>query len=187
MDLEVPRVVADDNESSRLESGATVRLATAADAVAVAEIYNQGIEERGATFETEPRTAAELARRIAESPERHPVLVAEAGATVLGWASVGPYRDRRCYDGVGEFSVYIHRGARGRGVGRLLLTQLIDEARRRGYWKLLSRVFPFNTASLALCRALGFREVGTYEKHGRLEGRWLDVVIVERLIPENQP
>jgi phosphinothricin acetyltransferase len=88
---------------------------------------------------------------------------------------------------VAEFSVYIHREARGRGAGRALLAQLVAEAKRRGYWKLLSRVFPFNTASLALCRAAGFREVGTYEKHGCLEGRWLDVVIVERLIPENQP
>jgi L-amino acid N-acyltransferase YncA len=166
---------------------ATVRLATAADAAAVTEIYNQGIEERSATFETEPRTVADLARRIAEDPRRFPVLIAEDGASVLGWASLGPYRDRQCYAGVGEFSVYIHRNARGRGVGRVLLARLIEAARERGYWKLLSRIFPSNTASLALCRALGFREVGTYEKHGRLEGRWLDVVIVERLIPENQP
>jgi phosphinothricin acetyltransferase len=170
----------------RARSAATVRLATAADAAAVAEIYNQGIEERTATLETEPRTAAELAQRIDEDPRRFPVLVVEDGGSVVGWASVGPYRERRCYVGVGEFSVYVHRDARGLGLGRLLLGRLLVEARDRGYWKLLSRIFPFNTASLALCRALGFREVGTYEKHGYLEGRWLDVVIVERLIPENQ-
>ena len=164
-----------------------VRLARAADAGSVAEIYNQGIAERGATFETDPRTPADLARRIEEDPDRFPVLVAEEAGSILGWASMAPYRDRRCYAGVGEFSVYIHRDARGRGVGRLLLAELLVEGRRRGYWKLLSRVFPSNAASLALCRALGFREVGTYEKHARLDGRWLDVVIVERLIPENQP
>jgi L-amino acid N-acyltransferase YncA len=164
-----------------------VRLGRAADSEPVAEIYNQGIAERIATFETEPRTPADLARRIQEDPERFPVLVAEEAGTILGWASVGPYRERRCYAGVGEFSVYIHRDARGRGAGRELLAQLIVEARNRGYWKLLSRVFPSNTASLALCRSLGFREVGTYEKHACLDGSWLDVVIVERLIPENQP
>ena len=164
----------------------TVRPARPADAEAAAGIYNQGIAERGATFETEPRTTAHLVNRIGEDPRRLPVLVAEEAGTIVGWASIARYRDRACYAGVGEFSVYVHRDARGRGVGHLLLARLIEEARDRGYWKLVSRVFPSNTASLALCRALGFREVGTYERHGRLDGQWLDVVIVERWIPENQ-
>jgi L-amino acid N-acyltransferase YncA len=164
-----------------------IRLARPEDAAAVALIYNQGIAERTATFETEPRDAAEMARRIAERPERFPVLVAEDAGAVLGWASIGLYRDRRCYDGVGEFSVYVQRDARHRRVGRALVTALLIEARDRGYWKLLSRIFPANTGSLALCRSLGFREVGRYERHGQLDGQWLDVVIVERLIPENQP
>jgi L-amino acid N-acyltransferase YncA len=165
----------------------TVRLARGTDAEAVAEVYNQGIAERGATFETALRTAEDLRARIEGDPARFPVIVAEEAGAVVGWASIGSYRDRPCYAGIGEFSVYIHRDARGRGVGHALLARLIDEARARGYWKLLSRVFPANAASLALCRSLGFREVGTYEKHGRLDGRWLDVVIVERLIAENQP
>ena len=164
-----------------------IRLAHAGDAAAVADIYNQGIAGRTATFETEARSAGEMEKRIDEDPRRFPVLVAEADGNILGWASIGAYRPRACYAGVGEFSVYIDGAARGLGVGRALLTELIREAAARGYWKLLSRIFPSNTASLALCRSLGFREVGTYEKHGRLEGRWLDVVIVERLIPENQP
>ncbi len=169
------------------ERAPTLRLATHADAAAVAEIYNQGIAERAATFETEPRTAEILAARIAEDPGRYPVIVAVGAGRVVGWASIGAYRPRACYAGVGEFSVYLHRDARGRGIGRRLLERLVDEARRRGYWKLLSRVFTFNTPSRALCRACGFREVGVYERHGQLDGRWLDVVIVERLIPENQP
>jgi phosphinothricin acetyltransferase len=163
-----------------------IRLAGVRDAAAVAEIYNQGIAERAATFETEARSADEMARRIAEDRQRFPVLVAEDGEAILGWAAIGPYRPRACYAGVGEFSVYVSRRARGRGVGRALVVELIREATTRGYWKLLSRIFPFNTASRALCRSLGFREVGTYEKHGRLDGRWLDVVIVERVIAENQ-
>jgi phosphinothricin acetyltransferase len=163
-----------------------IRLARPADAESVARIYNQGIAGRTATFETDLRPAGELARRIEEDPARFPVLVAEEAGAILGWASIGPYRPRQCYAGVGEFSVYVDAAARGRGVGRALVGQLIAEARRRGYWKLLSRIFPSNAKSLALCRALGFREVGVYEKHGRLDGQWLDVVIVERLIPENQ-
>lgn len=162
------------------------RLADVGDAGAVAAIYNQGIADRGATFETEPRTPEQLAARIADDPARFPVLVAEADGRVVAWASVGSYRDRACYAGVGEFSVYVERGARGRGVGRVLLGALVEAARGRGYWKLVSRVFPENAGSLALCAALGFRQVGTYERHGRLDGRWRDVVVVERLIPENQ-
>jgi phosphinothricin acetyltransferase len=168
-------------------SSVHIRLARDADAEAVAAIYNQGIAERAATFETDARSTGDLARRIAEDPDRFPVLVAEDGGRILGWASVAAYRPRPCYAGVGEFSVYVERTARGRGVGRALVAELIRQAAARGYWKLLSRIFPFNTGSLALCRSLGFRQVGTYEKHARLDGRWLDVVIVERLIPENQP
>lgn len=167
-----------------------IRPAAAADAPRIAEIYNLGIAERGATFETTPRTAADMARRLAplaEDAERYPLLVVELEGAVAGWAAIAPYRPRACYAGIGEFSIYLDRASRGRGLGRLLLAALIREASRRGYWKLVSRIFPSNAASLALCRSCGFREVGRYEKHARLDGRWLDVVIVERLIPENQP
>jgi phosphinothricin acetyltransferase len=162
----------------------TIREATAEDAEVIAAIYNQGIEDRGATFETERRTAEDLVAKLAER-QRHPILVAADGDAVLGWAGLSEYRSRACYAGIGEFSIYLDRGARGRGVGRLLLTALVNAARERGYWKLVSRVFSFNAASRALCASCGFREVGVYEKHAQLDGRWLDVVIVERLIPEN--
>src|SRR5215468_7263486 len=102
-----------------------------------------------------------------------------------GWAGAGPYRMRECYRGIGEFSIYVRRDWRGRGVGGLLLARLISEAERLGLWKLLSRIFLFNGASRRLCRKHGFREVGVYAKHARLDGRWLDVVIVERLIRNN--
>jgi len=164
-----------------------IRSARTADAAAIAGIYNQGIAERSSTFEIAPRTTSDIEQRLTDL-ERHPLLVAtdDAGA-VIGWAGLSGYRPRDCYAGIGEFSVYLDAAARGRGVGRRLMLALIDVARDRGYWKLLSRIFPFNTASRALCRSVGFREVGVYEKHGQLEGRWLDVVIVERLIPENIP
>ncbi len=162
----------------------TIRPATLDDAAAIAAIYNQGIADRGATFETEPRTADDIRTRLADQ-STFPVLVAAEAGAVIGWAGLSGYRSRPCYAGIAEFSIYLDRAARGRGAGRQLLDALVDAAGRHGYWKLVSRVFPFNTASRALCRACGFREVGVYEKHGRLEGRWTDVVIVERLIPEN--
>jgi L-amino acid N-acyltransferase YncA len=161
-----------------------IRLAGEQDAAAIAGIYNQGIDERGATFETEPRSADDIAAKIAER-ERYPLLVISENDVVLGWAGLSSYRPRECYAGIAEFSIYLDRNARGRGLGRQLLTALIAVAGERGYWKLVSRVFPFNTGSRALCRACGFREVGIYEKHGRLNGQWCDLVIVERLIPEN--
>jgi L-amino acid N-acyltransferase YncA len=163
----------------------TIREAEPPDAEAIARIYNQGIEERAATFETQPRTADDIAVKLAER-ERYPILVAtDSGAVVIGWAGLSPYRPRACYSGIAEFSIYLDQAARQRGVGRRLLTALIGAARDRGYWKLVSRVFPFNTASRALCKGCGFREVGIYEKHGQLDGQWLDVVVVERVIPEN--
>jgi phosphinothricin acetyltransferase len=163
----------------------TIRTARASDAADIARIYNQGIAERSATFETALRDEADVLARL-ETLERFPVLVAaDEHDRLVGWAGIGSYRPRACYAGIAEFSIYLDRESRGRGVGRSLLTALIDAARDRGYWKLVSRIFTFNTASRALCRSCGFREVGVYEKHGRLDGQWLDVVIVERLIPEN--
>jgi phosphinothricin acetyltransferase len=162
----------------------TLREATNDDAAAIARIYNQGIDDRGATFETEPRTVADIASTIAERA-RFPLLVDDDGGAVRAWAGVSVYRPRACYAGIAEFSIYVDRAVRGRGVGRQLLAGLVDAARARGFWKLVSRIFPFNTASRALCRACGFREVGVYEKHGCLDGQWHDVVIVERLIAEN--
>jgi L-amino acid N-acyltransferase YncA len=159
------------------------RPARAADAAAIARIYNEGIEERIATFETRPRTTAEVERWFDEG---FPLVVvtSEAG-DVLGWASAHPYRpDRDAYAGVAEFSVYVGREARGRGAGRLAMEGLVVECVARGIWKLVSRIFPENVASLALCRATGFREVGIYRRHGRLDGQWRDCVIVERLIGE---
>ena len=112
------------------------------------------------------------------------VVEGEEGA-VLAWASAPPYRAHRdAYRGVGDFSVYVAREARGRGAGRIALEALAAEARARGFWKLVGRIFPENEASLALCRKLGFREVGVYRRHARLDGVWRDVVVVELLLED---
>jgi L-amino acid N-acyltransferase YncA len=163
----------------------SVRIATEGDAAAIADIYNQGIEDRVATYETELRSAEDRRAWLRSIAGRYPAIVAEVEGQVVGWAGAGPYRTRECYRGIGEFSVYVRREWRSRHIGSLLLPALIAEAERYGLWKLLSRIFLFNEASRALCRKHGFREVGIYEKHGKLDGRWLDVVIVERLIPAN--
>jgi L-amino acid N-acyltransferase YncA len=165
--------------------GIHIRIARLGDAAAIAEIYNQGIEDRVATYETELRSAEDQQAWLEAIADSYPVVIAQIDGEIIGWAGAGPYRHRECYRGIGEFSMYVRRDWRRRGVGDLLLAGLISEAERLGLWKLLSRIFPFNKASRALCRKHRFREVGVYEKHARLDGRWLDVVIVERLIPAN--
>lgn len=162
----------------------TIRPARATDAGAIACIYNQGIEERIATFETEPRSPDDILRALEERGERFPTVVLERDGAVVAVAWAGPYRPRACYDGIGEFSVYTDRSTRGTGAGREVMEGLIAECERRGFWKLVSRIFPENTASRALCRRLGFREVGVYQRHARLGGEWRDCVIVERLLGE---
>jgi phosphinothricin acetyltransferase len=152
------------------------------DAAAVAEIYNEGIRGRDATFETRERSTDDALAWMDQV--RYPLLVAEADGRVVGWARVYEYRPRECYDGVGEFSVYVRGDVRQRGVGAALLNALATACTEAGYWKLVSRVFPENAASRALCARCGFREVGTYRRHARLDGRWRDVIIVERLLEE---
>jgi L-amino acid N-acyltransferase YncA len=157
----------------------TTRIAVPEDAATIAAIYSEGIEDRVATFETQPRTAADVLNWLGEGV---PLVVVDDDDQVVAWAVAHAYRPRVVYAGIGDFSVYVARHARGRGHGRAAVEALIAECERRGYWKLVSRVFPENAASLALCRSLGFREVGIYRHHARLDGRWRDVVIVERLL-----
>jgi L-amino acid N-acyltransferase YncA len=159
------------------------RPANLADAAAIAAIYNEGIEDRVATFETRLRTEDDVR---AWFDARHPVVVVtDAAGRVIAWASTSAYRPRDCYAGVAECSVYVARRARGQGAGRIALEALIDAARQAGFWKLLSRIFPENHASRALVRSVGFREVGVYERHAKLDKAWRDVVIVEYVIREN--
>ena len=156
------------------------RSATLADAGSIAEIYNEGIADRVAAFETDPRTAAQIDEWLTG---RNLVMVAETGETgVVALAASFPYSNRPCYRGIGEFSVYVRRDYRGRGAGRAALGALIEAAKAAGLHKLTSRVFPENAASRALLKGLGFEEIGIHRRHGQLDGRWRDCVIVERLL-----
>jgi L-amino acid N-acyltransferase YncA len=228
----------------------SVRLAVPADAAALCTIYNQGIEDRIATLETELRTPEERRQWLLARGPRHPVIVAEAdesappahlgpgarviersesqaragaslgarviersesqaragaspGARVIersesqaragaspgaramvvtGWASLNSFNPRHAYDGVADLSVYVERGWRGRGVGRCLLERLVEIAGEIGYHKLVLAAFPFNASGLALYERLGFSRVGVYREQGRLDGRWVDVLVMERLL-----
>lgn len=147
----------------------------------VLAIYQAGIDEGDATFETaapdwETFDAAKL-------PEHRLVALDDTGARVLGWVAVAPTSSRAAYAGVVEHSVYVHPAARGQGVGLALLTALIGSTEAAGIWTLRSGIFPENAASLALHRRAGFRVVGTRDRPGRLHGKWRDVVLVERRSP----
>jgi L-amino acid N-acyltransferase YncA len=163
-----------------------IRDATAADAAAICRIYNQGIQDRVATLETEERTPEERVAWLAARGPRHPVVVAAApasdGSEVVGWGSLNAFNPRRAYDHVADFSLYVERAWRGRGVGRRLLDSLIARARALGYHKLVLSAFPFNEAGMAAYRRAGFRQVGIYREQGLLDGKWVDTIVMEKLL-----
>jgi L-amino acid N-acyltransferase YncA len=160
-----------------------VRNAVAQDAPVIADIYNQGIEERRATFQTSLHDGDDFLARI--SDEKRPFLVAESDGDVVAWATVAPYSDPSdYYAGVGEAMLYVERSARRRGVGSRLLSELAAAAGRRGFYKLVGKIFTTNVPSIKLVRRCGWREVGTHHKHGQIEGEWKDVLVVERLLGE---
>ncbi|MFI9066430.1 GNAT family N-acetyltransferase [Streptomyces sp. NPDC053429] len=146
----------------------------------VLAIYQLGIEEGNATFET---TAPTWQAFDAAKLSAHRLVALDEGDQVLGWAAVAPVSDRCAYAGVVEHSVYVHPDARGRGVGLNLLTALLDSTDSAGIWTVQSGIFPENTASLALHQRAGFRVIGTRERIGRHHSTWRDVILVERRSP----
>lgn len=159
----------------------TLREMTAADWPSVERIYAQGIEDGEATFEVAaPSWEAFDAGKL---PRLRFVGVDEK-ANVLGWVAASAVSSRPAYRGVVEHSVYIDRGARGQGAGRLLLTAFIEAAEEAGVWTIQSSIFPENAASLRLHEAAGFRVVGTRERIARAEvgphaGQWRDTILIE--------
>jgi phosphinothricin acetyltransferase len=152
------------------------------DCAAIADIYNEGIAERRSTFETEPRSTAEVEEWLGS--RRHPLLLAERDGAVVGWARISPYSPRPCYASVGEGSVYVRASERGRGVGTALAVALLREAERADLHKVVGKLFADNQASRRLVARCGFREVGMHLRHGRVDGQWRDVIVVEALLRE---
>jgi phosphinothricin acetyltransferase len=161
--------------------GIRARPAAPEDAPAIAAIYNEGIQDRIATFETRLRTADDILSWLGT---RYPVVVIEDGGRLVAFAATSTYRPRECYRGIAEFSIYVARDLRGRGYGRAAMEALFEAAARAGFWKLVSRVLVENAASRVLMQKTGFREVGIYMRHAQLDGEWRDVVIVEKLLVE---
>jgi L-amino acid N-acyltransferase YncA len=157
----------------------SIRRAERTDAERLAVIFNQGVEDRVATFETRRADPDDALRWI----EDDLVVVGERDGAVIGWAKAGPYSDNhRYYDGVREATMYVERGARRTGVGRRLLDALADAAAGDGAHKLVGKIFTSNEPSIAMVGGLGWREVGVHERHGTLDGEWKDVLVVERLL-----
>jgi len=161
------------------------REATKNDIPMIAEIYNQGIEDRVATFETGLRTVLDMERWFEERGDRYKVVVIEEGDGIpKGWASINEFHSRCCYAGVGDLSVYIQRDCRGKGIGKVLLDDLIETAKKQDFHKLVLSMFSFNEAAKKLYLSAGFRIVGTYENQGKLDGNYVDVMIMEKIFLE---
>ena len=160
-----------------------LRPATPADADAICRIYNQGIEDRLATLETTLRTSEERRQWLASRGPRHPVIVSEdAQGEVVGWGSLNVFNPREAYRFVADISVYVERAWRGKGAGRVLLGRLIELGREHDFHKLVLSAFPFNAGGMALYEKLGFRTVGIYREQGLLDGRWVDTIVMEKLL-----
>jgi L-amino acid N-acyltransferase YncA len=160
----------------------TIRAAVSTDIEAICAIHNQGIVDRIATLDTTLRMPDDSRAWLAERGARHPVSVADLDGRVVGWASLNRFNPRAAYDHVADFSVYVEREWRGKGIGRQLLDRLIEQARAIGYHKMVLAAMAHNSAGLALYSRAGFTRVGIYREQGQLDGRWVDVAIMEKLL-----
>lgn len=164
----------------------TVRRAVDADNEAIRAIYNVEVSESTVTFDLVPRSSDDQARWLADRSGAHAVLVADIDGVIAGFASLSPYRDRPAYSTTVEDSVYVDRAHRGRGIGRLLLTELVEVARSHGFHAMIARIVGGHDASISLHTAAGFEAMGTEREVGRKMGRWLDVVVMQRLLEASE-
>ncbi|HEV2038346.1 MAG TPA: arsinothricin resistance N-acetyltransferase ArsN1 family A [Candidatus Eremiobacteraceae bacterium] len=162
----------------------TTRTASMSDRPAITFIYNQGIEDRVATLDVDPKSEGEVATWLSiDQPTRYTVIVAESDSRIVGWASLRPYSHRCAYAGVAELSIYVERAARGKGVGEQLLAALEEHARLNAFHKIVLFALSSNEAGRRLYGKRGFREVGTFKEQGKLDGRFVDVQAFEKIIP----
>jgi L-amino acid N-acyltransferase YncA len=160
----------------------TLRFATLDDAEAICTIFNQGITDRIATLDTALRTPAERRQWLDERERRHPVIVACDNAVVVGWGSLNRFNSREAYGHVVDFSIYVERGWRGKGIGSVVLDRLIELAVELGYHKMVLSALAYNTAGVALYTRAGFTPVGIYHEQGQLDGHWVDVLVMEKML-----
>ena len=160
-----------------------LRVATVEDAEAIRSIYNVEVTQSTVTFDLEPRTLEVQRNWLAARSGAHSAIVLEEAGLVIGFASLSPWKDRPAYRTSVEDSVYVHRDHQGKGVGRTLLTRLLEVANESGFHAVFGRIVGGHEASIALHQALGFEVIGVEKEVGRKFGKWLDVVVVERLLP----
>lgn len=159
-----------------------VRIANKQDRQEITAIYNEGIEDRIATLETEIKTDEYVIKWLFERDERYVVIIIEEDAQIIGWASINPYSHRCAYKGVGELSIYIKREHRGKGLGQRLLASLEEIGQQNEFYKLVLFTFSFNDLGQGLYRKMGYREVGVFEKQGIMDGEYVDIMIMEKLL-----
>jgi phosphinothricin acetyltransferase len=159
-----------------------VRLARIEDAEALRTIYNLEVQESTVTFDLVPRSLDEQREWMTARSGAHAVVVAEDGDEVVGFASLSPYKERPAYRTTVEDSVYVRRDQQGRGVGKALLAELLTLATQHGFHAVVARIVGGHEASIALHQGAGFSVVGTEREVGRKFGRWLDVVVMQRLL-----
>jgi len=163
-------------------AGCVIREAREEDVPRMTEIYNQGILDRQSTLELDPHPVSQERAWFQSHGPLEPILVAEKDGAVIGYAALSRFSQRRCHDHVKDLRIYIAREWRGKGIGSLLLGNLIEVARERGVRKIVLSALPSNEAGLKLYKKFGFRTVGVYKEHGFLNGEWVDVVIMEKLL-----
>jgi L-amino acid N-acyltransferase YncA len=159
----------------------TVRPATLSDLDAVGRIYNQGIADRH-TLDADEKSPAEMAAWFGNHDDRFVVLLAERDGATAGWASLNRYSQREAHAGIADLSIYVDRSARNQGIGWALMLAIEERARRAQFDKIVLMTFPFNDAGRSLFSRRGFREVGTYQNQGRLDGRLVDTIAMEKLL-----
>ncbi len=164
------------------------REAEGGDLAAIRAIYNEGIADRIATLDLDPKSETEIAEWFALRNDGHyVVVVATRDDAIVGWASLNPYSHRCAYANVADLSIYIARVARGTGVGTVLLEAIEAVGRRNGFHKIVLFALTLNAAGKRLYRKAGYREVGIFREQGRLDGRFVDVVAMEKLLPATAP
>ena len=159
-----------------------IRKATEQDIESIRVIYNQGIEDRIATWETTIKDMAYMKDWFENHGGRYTVIVAEYEGLVIGWGSLNPYNIRCTYEGVDDVSLYIFRGFRGKGIGTKILTKLERFAKENAFHKIVLSAFSFNSLGQYLYRKKGYREVGVFKEHGILDGKFVDVIVMEKLL-----
>lgn len=162
-----------------------IREANMNDLEPIMNIYNQGIEDRIATLESETKDLIYMKDWFNHHKDRYKIIVAEQEGHILGWSSINQYSSRCAYAGVGDLSIYIARDHRGKGVGSLLLKEIEEVAIENGFYKILLFTFPFNEMGQSLYKKNGYREVGIFKNQGILDGKFVDVMAMEKMIVQS--